>query len=402
MTDPIKVEKNVNVPASQVYFAFTHAASLVEWMCDYATVAPHPGGRMYLWWNGDFYSAGEYISLEENKSVIFWWHGRSDPCPTQVTVTLAENGGSTLVKLTQAVPEGEYWDRNAHRFSQEWDFMLANLAQVLETGLDKRTFDRPMLGINISDFNAGIARAIGVPVNEGIRLDSLNEGMGAFKAGLRQNDVLVELDGHPVTNDFGSLVLALKGKKGGDKVAITYYRGPEKVSAEMELSKRPIPQILWEPSELAALARSKYDLGLAELEKAFDGVSEAEASFEPAPGEWSAKETLAHLIQNERHFLENLDDVIGGYPRVSDDWTGNSSLHVKATVAGYKTLRSMLDELKCLSDEMVGYVAALPASFVERKASYFQVANMLLEGSIPHIGDHIPQVRRAVEAARPK
>ena len=36
----------------------------------------------------------------------------------------------------------------------------------------------------------------------------------------------------------------------------------------------------------------------------------ARADQEPAPGEWSAKETLAHLIHNERHWLENLDDVI--------------------------------------------------------------------------------------------
>ncbi len=114
-------------------------------------------------------------------------------------------------------------DQKLPEIHQEWARTLANLAQVLETGLDKRTFDRPILGINISDFNASIARTMGVPVTDGIRLDFLPEEMGAFQAGLRKDDVVIALDGNPITSDFGSLVKALQGKKGGDKVEVTFY-----------------------------------------------------------------------------------------------------------------------------------------------------------------------------------
>jgi Mlc titration factor MtfA (ptsG expression regulator) len=65
-------------------------------------------------------------------------------------------------------------------------------------------------------------------------------------------------------------------------------------------------------------------------------------------------------------------------------------------VAAYKTVRGLLDELKRLSDEMVAYVAALPAEFVARKASFFQIANMLIEGSLPHIHSHLDQIQAAV------
>jgi Mlc titration factor MtfA (ptsG expression regulator) len=61
-----------------------------------------------------------------------------------------------------------------------------------------------------------------------------------------------------------------------------------------------------------------------------------------------------------------------------------------------------LDEIKRLSDEMVAYAAALPAEFIVRKASYFQVANMLLEGSLPHITSHIDQIQAALATARKK
>jgi uncharacterized damage-inducible protein DinB len=317
-----------------------------------------------------------------------------------VTVTLAEKDNGTLVTLSHVVPDGKDWEQRTKGFQQEWSGTLANLAQVLETGLDKRTFDRPMLGINISDFNAEIARAMGVLVKDGIRLDFLPEEMGAFKAGLRKDDVLVELGGKPITNDYGSLVMALQGKNGGDKVEVVFYRGSEKKTVTMELTRRPVPQIPWEAAGLAKAVRAKYDEGLAALAKAFAGVSEAAADLEHAPGEWSAKQVLAHLIQTERHWLENLDDVIGGYPRVSDEWAGNSTVHARATTMAYKTLRNLLDEMKRLSDEMTAYAASLPPEFVARKASYFQAANMLLEGSLPHILSHIDQIQSALASAR--
>ncbi len=397
MSSVLKIDQFVKATPAQVYFACTHAIGLTEWMCDFATVAPRPGGRIYLWWHGDFYSAGEFISLEQNKSIVFTWRARQDPAPSQIGITLKERSGGTSVTLEHTLPDGDYWDKNSLQFQQEWNLTLANLAQVLETGLDKRTFDRPMLGINMSDFNAGIASAMGVPVNDGIRLDFLPEGMGAFKAGLRKDDVIIKLGGKPITNDYGSLVKALQGKKGGDKVEVVYYRGPEKKTVSMELSNRLVPQIPWEPAGLAKSIRTKYDEGLDALEKAFSGVSETDANRRPAPDEWSAREVLAHLVQTERHWLENLEDVIGGYPRVSDDWAGNCRTHVAATAAAYKTISGLLDEMRRLSNEMVAFTAAFPPEFMARKASYFQVANMLLEGSLPHILSHIDQIQSAVQ-----
>jgi uncharacterized protein YndB with AHSA1/START domain len=402
MTITVVSEQFVKATPAQVYFTLTHAVGLTEWLCDFATVAPRPGGRMYLWWHGDFYSAGEYIALDEDKSVKFKWFARFEPAASEVTVTLTPKNDGTLVILAHAVPDGEDWKKRAEGFKAEWDSTLSNLAAVLETGLDKRTFDRPMLGINISDFNAEIAKAMGVPVTEGIRLDFLPEKMGAYLAGLRKDDVLVALDGKPITNDFGSLVVALQGKKGGDKVEVVFYRGPEKKTLAMELTKRPIPQIPWTANGLAKAVHAKYDDGLAALEQAFSGVSATEADLRPAPGEWSANEVLAHLIHTERHWLENLDDVIGGYPRLSDDWAGNSTIHVRATATAFKNTRSLFEEMKRLSDEMVAYAAALPVEFIARKASYFQAANMLLEGSLPHILSHIDQINAAIDAAHKK
>jgi uncharacterized protein YndB with AHSA1/START domain len=398
MPTTVHSEQFIKVIPAQVYYAFTHAIALHEWLCDFATVAPRPGGRMYLWWHGDFYSAGEYIALEENKSINFKWFGRFDPAPTEVTVTFSPQDEGTLVILTQTVPDGDDWKQRAQGFKAEWDTTLPNLASALETGLDRRTFDRPMLGINISDFTPDIAEKLGVPVSQGTRLDQVVSGMGAGAAGLCKDDVIVGLGGKVVTNDFGSLLSALSGKKGGDKVEVVFYRGSQRKTVIMELSKRPVPDVSWDPAELAKQVRLKYDEALGKLESCFKGVSEAEADKEPAAGEWSAKQTLAHLIHSERGWISNLDDVVGGYERLSDDWGGNLPAHINATVKAYGTARNMLDELGRLANEMVTFLAALPPSFVDRKASYFlNAAQALVIES--HTLSHIEQIKTALDAA---
>jgi len=405
MSTTVSSEQFVKAAPAQVYYALTHATTLHEWLCDFATVAARPGGRMYLWWHGDFYSAGEYVSLEENKSVVFKWFGRGDPSPSEVAISLEEKDGGTLVTLAHTipagdtVPDGEEWQKRAAGFKSEWDSTLPNLASVLETGLDRRIFDRPMLGINISDFNPEIARSLGVPVTQGTRIDSPLETMGAYKAGLRKDDVLVQLNGKAITNDFGSLVSALQGTKGGDKVEVVFYRGAEKKTVTMELSKRPVPEIPWEPAELAKRVRAKYDDSLANLEACFQGVGEAEADLGPAAGEWSAKQTLAHLVQTERSWIANLDDVVGGYERLADDWGGNIPAHVNATIAAYKNVQGMLDELKRLANEAVAFLAALPPEFVARKCSYYQAAWQMLEAQ-GHTASHVEQIKAAISAAR--
>jgi hypothetical protein len=257
-----------------------------------------------------------------------------------------------------------------------------------------------MLGINLSDFNAEIARALGVPVKEGLRLDGVLEEMGAYRAGLRKDDVLVELGGKPITSDFSSLVLALQGKKGGDSVQVSFYRGPEKQTVMMELSRRPVPDVPSEPAELARLAKARYDEALGLLEKTFEGVSEAKAGRKPAPTEWSAKEVLAHLIHSERGQQAYMEDIVSGYVRVADDFAGNSDAHVRATVQAFGTVSLLLDALKRLADETIAFTANLPAEFLLRKASYLQVGSSLLEGMAAHIRAHRSQIEAALKAKK--
>lgn len=395
----VSAEIFVQAPVRLAYRAFTNSTSLREWLCDVATVQPHPKGRMYLWWHGDFYSSGHYLALDENKCVQFRWYSNIDPAPTEVTVSVMEKDGGSLVRLEHTVPDDPSFANKAEGFRENWVESLENLKSVLETGIDRRIADRPMLGIVPGDFTEEQAKALDVPVREGLRLDSVVNGMGAQKAGLQGNDVIVGMAGHPITNDPFSLPNAIAGKKGGDPIEVVFYRGPEKKTVIMELSRRPMPDVPFDPAEFATRARAIYEAGLAEVEKCFEGVTDSQALARPAPEEWSALEVVAHLIYGERFNQIQLTGLIDGYEPVTDGFGTNITAQVQATVKANPSVALMLNALRRAVEETLAYISLLPDEFTQNKGSYYRFGFGLLQPNF-HLTGHTQQIISALAATR--
>ena len=394
----VSAEIQVNAPIKLAYRAFTNSTSLREWLCDVATVEPHPNGRMYLWWRGDFYSSGHYLELDEDKRVKFRWYSNIDPVPTEVTVTVTEKEASTLIRMDHEIPDDSAWAGKAESFRKEWEDSLENLKSVLETGLDLRIANRPMMGIAPGDFTEEQAVALGVPVREGMRLDAVLDGMGAQKCGLKKDDVIVEFAGHQIRNDPNSFPNAIAGKKGGDKVEVAFYRGVEKKTVTMELSKRPMPEVPFSAVELADKARELYKAGMAEVENCFEGVTDAQAMTRPEPQEWSALEIVAHLIHGERFNQTYLTSLVDGYELVNDGFGSNVHAQVQATVAANPSIALMLSELRRAVEETLAYVSFLPEEFVANKGSFYRFGSILLQPNF-HLTGHTEQIKGAISAA---
>ncbi|WKZ37813.1 MAG: SRPBCC domain-containing protein [Anaerolineales bacterium] len=394
----VTAEIHIQAPIKFAYRAFTNSTALREWLCDVATVNPHPRGRMYLWWHGDFYSSGHYLELEENKRVVFQWHSNQDPEPTEVTITVTEKDGGTHLKLDHAVPDDGSWTMLATEFIKNWEDSLENLKSVLETGIDLRIANRPMLGILPGDFTEEQAKALKVPVRAGLRLDGVVDGMGAQKAGLQRDDVLVKMAGKPITGEFNSLLSAIEGKKGGDNVEIVFHRGPEKKTVTMELSKRPMPDVPFQPAELARKARAIYEPALAELEKCFEGCTDGQAMQRPAPTEWSALETVAHLIQGERINSIHLSSLIDGYELTNDGDGSNVTAQMEAIVKANPSIQLMLDTLRRAVEEILIYTELIPEDFVANKGSYHRFGSSLLQPNF-HLTAHTQQIKDALATA---
>lgn len=394
----IKFSEVAKCTPGMAYQAFTNATALKEWLCDVATVLPRVGGRLFLAWNSGYFTCGEYVELEPDRKLAFSWRGRHDPQASQVQVILEQVKEGTRVTLEHKVEgDGEAWVEIIREIETGWKGSLENLVSVLETGEDLRLTLRPMLGITITDFNAEIAAKEGIPVSKGMRLDGVIDGMGAKAAGLMPNDVIVGMAGREV-QDFADLASALQRKRAGDIVEVDIYRGSNKLTLNMELSRRPIPEIPTSIEGLARAVRARWQAIEAEADAFFAGISEEQASFKPGPEEWSVKEILAHFIQGERGYQNFICGVIDNQEQWSDEFGGNQYAYIKATASVFDTLSNLIDEYKRANLETIALFENLPASFIQRKGSYWRMAYNALEDPY-HFHTHVHQMQAALEAA---
>lgn len=400
-SDTLSFSQLIKTTPENAYRAFTNATDLRDWLCNVATVVPRPGGRFYLWWESGYYTVGEFTTAVPGEKVSFTWFGRGEPAPTQVEVTFTSQDGGTLVSLDHTgVGSGDLWSPVIEEMERGWKNAFENLASVCETGEDIRFVSRPMLGIMVDAFNEEVAKRLGVPETQGILISDTIEGMGAEAAGLSSDDVLISMGGMP-TNDSVSLNSALNVNKAGDTVEVVYYRGAEKQSVMMTLSGRPIPEIPPTAQELADAMGRIYKQIESKLDDFLLGVNEEEASFNPGDSGWGVNRNLAHFVQSERFYQQYIGELIGGYERYADDWGGNITELIDATISVFPTVPELFDEYKRHMAETLHILANLPDEFVDRKGSYWGLAYNRLQESF-HFDGHLEMMQAALDEVRQK
>ncbi len=127
----------------------------------------------------------------------------------------------------------------------------AVMSQILEYGEVKRG----LLGILGQAVDADIARSFGLEEVRGAVVTLVQEDSGAKKAGLKEDDVIVEVDGRPI-DDFQDLRNAVGLKRPGDEVQLTVIRDGR---------TRTLSATLGAYEELAEAQSIESDLGGARL-----------------------------------------------------------------------------------------------------------------------------------------
>jgi uncharacterized protein YndB with AHSA1/START domain len=383
-TKTLTFKRNINAPAEHIYRAFTNSTALREWFCDAAMTQPRVGGRLYCQWASGDALMGKFIALTPEKKVAFTLRSDDPGDISEVTVTIAEKAGVSTFALTDS-REGKSLAGRAEQIEQGWNEALDNLQAVLETGIDQRLAKRPVLGI---EFDAP------KPGDEGIRIASTVEGSGARAGGIQKGDVVVSI-GKFATPDINSVTTALSASKAGDKVKVTVLRDGKKTPFTITLGVRNLEPVPATAEALAEIVARKYTDVNRDLTQAFKGVSEEKAARAPAPGEWSARHILAHLIAGERHINDWITTVIARQEPWQDDWEGNLRIRLDAVINGFPTIQALLTELKRNEAETVAMLNALPDAFVARKGSYDRVARTMLAWP-DHTREHLEQIRGAV------
>lgn len=399
MTHTLSLQRTIAAPPADVYRALTRATHLRAWLCDAAQSAARPNGRVYFAWNNGYAASGRYTSLIPDQEVALTWQGHGSPTPGLVTFRLTPENGRTTVHLELGqLSEGT----PIEDLRRDWTDSLENLQSLLETGDDLRFTRRPMLGVFIGNFDPEMAEKLGVPVQEGIRLDGTAEGLGAQAAGLQQDDVIVSMDGKPVS-DYPALLEVLQPHKAGDEVEVEFYRGAEKKTTMMTLSARHLPAVPTTAQELAAALAEVYAQSDQTLDNIVAEISEEEASQRPAEGEWSVKEVLCHLIASERETHSWLSDMIVEAERWTDEFENVTNIQprLQAIMAAYPTLAELVAEVKRNEKETVAMVAHLPAELAARRSIFVRIGRNLLpaDGS-SHADTHFDQMRAAIAAVK--
>jgi uncharacterized protein YndB with AHSA1/START domain len=388
MTSQINLTVTVKAPVKIVYEAFTHWQLLTEWFCDDAAIRGRAGGYFFAAWNRGYQASGTVREAEPNKKLVLSVRGSDETADGQIDLAFNEQNGSTTVTLKH--------DTASDTWKRIWERGLENLQSYLETGYDLRITRRPMIGINPVELEAEVVAKLGLPITQGIRLGGLVPNMSAEKSGLLINDVIVELDGKPVT-DFASIGVAVGDHQAGDVVDVVYYRVAQKQHINLTFSPRPIDAI---PATVAEFADSLETLHTeldAEMRKVFEGVSEAEATRRPEPTEWSAREAVMHVLALQRWFVVMIET------RVSGQEYGFAAVNhlemIGAGAANFKSTQAILDELKHTRDETIALVRALPADVAANRGVFAFIVQQLLSIR-DHDREHFEQIRKAVEAAR--
>jgi len=96
---------------------------------------------------------------------------------------------------------------------------------------------RPLkLDFNAVDLTPRLARQLGVAASSGAVVLNVSPGGPGEKAGLKQGDTIVKVDGRPVTN-VEDLFLYIAARQVGDTIELTFLRGSQSLTATYHIEE---------------------------------------------------------------------------------------------------------------------------------------------------------------------
>ncbi|WP_028550625.1 S1C family serine protease [Paenibacillus sp. UNC451MF] len=115
---------------------------------------------------------------------------------------------------------------------------INSVKPIVDTLIKDHKIKRPYIGVvtqNLQSFKGTEVLKLPANVKTGI---IIIEATGPAKdAGLKTNDVIVELDGKPVDSTLALRKYIYSQKKIGDKISITYYRAGKKATATVTMAE---------------------------------------------------------------------------------------------------------------------------------------------------------------------
>jgi S1-C subfamily serine protease len=155
----------------------------------------------------------------------------------------------------------------------------SNIARkIIQDIMEFGNVQRGMLGIEGGELNSATAKELGIKQTEGFYIRKVNTASGAEKAGLKQGDIVVQLDQQTI-NTFAELNGYINTKRPKDKVQVTFIRNDKKMTVPVILSKNEVVTASYKGLELESLSatdKKKYKLNYGVKIKEINNANLAE------------------------------------------------------------------------------------------------------------------------------
>lgn len=396
-TTALTFSRTIQAPAEHLYYAFTTRSGLQEWFSSMAIVGHGKHNYFYFLWKGHTFASGRIISQKQNQEVTYSFNGETHPHESKVRIQLKEKGAETEVTIEHSqLGNGNQWEPIIADLKVLWEDGLDNLQSVMERGIDLRKYGRPMMGLMAAELVTPESAKKKNLLSHGLLLSGVVHGLGAEKAGLGKGDLIKSIQGLSV-EAYDVFDEALEGLSAGDTIEMVYIRDNQEKVVSVVLTERAHPEL---PSTAQGLSENLAEIfssANAKLDELFEDVSDAQAEYRPAQGEWNSKEVLAHIIASERDTIPWVSSYLQG----KDTFVYSSHLptRLKAIQVAFPLVPVLREELVRSQDEQVYMLAELPPEFVARKSSYTRLASNILEGTSVHYKDHLQQIEDNLEGA---
>lgn len=139
-------------------------------------------------------------------------------------------GGLIGINTAIASPTGAY---SGYGFAVPSNIVNKVVEDLLKYGSVQRGY----LGVTIRNLNAELAEEEDIDRTEGVYIDSVMNNSAADEAGLRQGDVVVQVDDEDV-NKASQLQAKIATHRPGDEVTLKVYRDNELITLETTLKNR--------------------------------------------------------------------------------------------------------------------------------------------------------------------
>jgi S1-C subfamily serine protease len=208
--------------------------------------------------------------------------------------------------------------------------------RVIEDLMIYGTVQRGMMGVQITSVNSAVAERFELDVVRGAYVSGVQPNTAAEEAGVKQGDVIVEIDDQTI-NTSAELIGYVAGKRPGDRIAVKVNRDGKELDYEMilrnrmgttEMIKKEMPELLttlgMELIEVPESTLNELDLDW--------GVQVAKLNAGKVRSETDIREgfIITHIdgkrVSEPKDVIELLEDKTGGV-LIEGRYAGSSKVY---------------------------------------------------------------------------